>query len=196
MSISHQLRKELLLVVVYHWGDKKMTKDKNNGNVKHRMSKRVFICYETKTGLDYAKHLKEALEKPDRSAFVADEDIKKGEAWREVIDEAIKACKYFIVIVTFRALDTKEVEREIKLADSLLSLKGNIIPCKEKSVYRSWLSKLPIISELQQIDFEGKEELARNVISEILKRETAKITFESVPSGVDVYVNGRKVGRT
>lgn len=171
-----------------------MTKDKNNGNVKHRMSKRVFICYETTTGLDYAKHIKEALEKTDRSTFVADEDIKKGEAWREVIDEAIKACKYFIVIVTFQALESKEVEREIKLADSLPRLKGNIIPCKEKSIYRSWLSKLPLICELQQINFESKEELARNVISEILKRETAKITFESVPSGADVYINGRKVG--
>jgi hypothetical protein len=173
-----------------------MTKDKNNGNMKHRMSKKVFICYETTTGLDYAKHLKEALEKTDRSAFVADEDIKKGEAWQEVIDEAIKASKYFIVIVTSPALDSKEVEREITLADRLLSLKGNIIPCKEKSVYRSWLSKLPIINELQQINFESKEELARTVISEILGRETAKITFESAPSGADVYINGRKVGRT
>ena len=173
-----------------------MTKDKNNGNMKHRMSKKVFICYETTTGLDYAKHLKEALEKTDRSAFVADEDIKKGEAWQEVIDEAIKASKYFIVIVTSPALDSKEVEREITLADSLPRLKGNIIPCKEKSVYRSWLSKLPIINELQQINFEGKEELARNVISGILGRETTKITFKSVPSGADVYVNGRKIGRT
>lgn len=160
------------------------------------MSKKVFICYETTTGLDYAKHLKKALGKTDRSAFVADEDIKKGEAGQEVIDEAIGACKYFIVIVTFPALDSEEVEREIKLAGSLLSLKGNIIPCKEKSVFRSWLSKLPIISELQQINFGSEEELARNVISGILGKETAKITFKSVPSGADVYVNGRKIGRT
>ena len=173
-----------------------MTKDKNNGNMKHRTSKKVFICYETTTGLDYAKHLKKALEKTDRSAFVADDDIKKGEAWQEVIDEAIGACKYFIVIITFPALDSKEVEREITLADSLLSLKGNIIPCKEKSVYRSWLSKLPIISELQQINFESKEELARNVISGILGRETTKITFVSDPPGADVYINGRRIGRT
>ena len=160
------------------------------------MTNKVFICYETTTGLDYAKHLKEALEKTDRSAFVADEDIKKGEAGQEVIDEAIGACKYFVVIVTFPALDSKEVKREIELADSLPRLKGNIIPCKEKSVYRSWLSKSPIISELQQIDFENKEELARKVISEIYHRETTKITFISDPPGADVYINGRKIGRT
>jgi len=90
------------------------------------------------------------------------------------------------------------VKREIDLVQNFnknLKQKKIIIPCKEKEVYRSWLSKLPVISELQQIEFENKEDLARKVISEILKRETVKITIESVTSA-DVYVNGRKVGRT
>lgn len=164
-----------------------------------RMSKSIFICYETLTGLDYAKHLKKALKKIGRSAFVADEDIKKGEPEREDIDKTIKECKYFIVIVTFAALESEEVKREIDLVQKFnknLKQKKIIIPCKEKEVYRSWLSKLPVISELQQIEFENKEDLARKVISEILKRETVKITIESVPLGADVYINGRKVGRT
>lgn len=157
------------------------------------MNKDVFICYETTTGLGYAKHLGEALRKMDRSAFIADEDIKKGEVWQEIVDETIKECKYFIVIVTFPALKSEEVEREINLAQSF---SRTIIPCMKKQVYRSWLSDLPVISDLNQIEFEDNEELANKVISEILKRETAKITFESVPSGADVYINGRKVGRT
>jgi len=156
------------------------------------MNKKVFICYETTTGLGYAKHLREALRKMDRPAFVADEDIKKGEMWREIIDEAIKECKYFIVIVIFPALKSEEVEREINRAQSF---KKTIIPCKEKQVYRSWLSYLPVISELHQIEFEDKNELANKVISEILKRETVKITIKSVPPGADVYINGRKIGR-
>jgi|LGVF01.1.fsa_nt_gb hypothetical protein len=161
------------------------------------MTNKVFICYETTTGLDYAKHLKEALEKTDRSAFVAKEDIKKGEEGQKVIDEAIGACKYFVVIVTLLALDfSREVKREIVLADSLPHLKRNIISCKEKSVDMSELYKLARISELQQIDFESKEELARKVITEIHGRETAKITFISDPPGADVYINGRKIGRT
>jgi hypothetical protein len=145
-----------------------------------KRSKSIFICYETLTGLDYAKHLKKALKKIGRSAFVADEDI------------------YFLVIVTFAALESEEVKREINLVQKFnknLKQKKIIIPCKEKEVYRSWLSKLPVISELQQIEFENKEDLARKVISEILKRETVKVTIESVPSA-DVYINGRKVGRT
>jgi HEAT repeat protein len=43
---------------------------------------------------------------------------------------------------------------------------------------------LPIINEFQQIDFESKEELARKLISELNKREPAKITSESAPLSV------------
>ena len=140
------------------------------------MSKEVFICYETKTGLDYAKHLKGALENGNKSninksAFVAYEDAEVGKPSRETIDEAIKACKYFVVIVTVLSIGAKEVKREIKVADSLPHLKGNIITCREKSVDRLRLSELPIIPGLQQIDFEIKEELVRKVITEIRKKE-------------------------
>jgi hypothetical protein len=160
------------------------------------MTNKVFICYETTTGLDYAKHLKEALEKNDRLAFVAEEDIKKGEEGQKVIDETIRTCKYFIVIVTLLALDSREVKREIVLADSLPHLKRNIISCKEKSVDMSELYKLARISKLQQIDFESKEELARKVITEIHGRETASVTLITYPPGVDVYINGSNIGRT
>lgn len=153
------------------------------------MSKEVFICYETTTGLDYAKHLKGALENKNKSninksAFVAYEDTEVGKPLREVINEAIKACKYFVVIVTVLAIEAKEVKREIKVADSLPHLKGNIITCREKSVDRLRLSELPIIISLQQIDFESKEELVRKVITEIHKKET-QIAPESVPP--DIY---------
>ena len=137
----------------------------------NKMNKDIFICYETTTGLDYAKHLKKALEKIGQSAFVAVEDIKKGEPGREDIDKTITECKYFIVIVTVAAPESEEVKREIDLAQKF---DKTIIPCKEKEDSRSWLSKLPVISELQQIEFENKEDLARKVISEILKRETVK----------------------
>lgn len=86
------------------------------------MSKNVFIfiCYETTTGLSYAKHLKEALSRMKTMlAFVAEEDIKKGEPQREIIDEAIKECTYFLVIITYPALNSEEVEREITRALSL-----------------------------------------------------------------------------
>ncbi len=158
--------------------------DENPSNVCSESVKEVFICYETTTGLDYAKHVKESLKKINQSAFVAPEDIGKGEPWRKAIDGTIEACKYFVVIITDLSISSEEVKRELELASSLPSLKGNIIPCKEKSVDRSRLSKLPTIHEFQQIDFESKEELARKLISELDKREPAKITSESAPLSI------------
>lgn len=157
------------------------------------MSKSIFICYETSTGLDYAKHLKNALEKIGKSTFVAKVDLKIGEKEREFREENIKECKYFLVIVTFAALESEEVKREINLAQEFGK---TIIPCKEEAVYRSWLYKLPVIDKIQQIEFENKEDLARKVISEIYNRETRKVTITSDPPGADVYINGRKIGHT
>jgi 5,10-methylene-tetrahydrofolate dehydrogenase/methenyl tetrahydrofolate cyclohydrolase len=176
------------------------------------MSKNIintFICYETTTGLGYAKNLRDALTRMHMSAFVAKEDIKKGEQPQEIIDEAIKGCEYFLVIITYPAINSEDVKREVTLADSLNKV---IIPCKEKNVDRSWLSELPVISELQQIDFENREELANDVISEIKERETLKAiergaikaTFESIPSvirniqnllsQIGQSIKGKKVG--
>jgi HEAT repeat protein len=158
--------------------------DENPSNTCSEPVKEVFICYETTTGLDYAKHVKESLKKINQSAFVASEDIGTDEPWRKVVDGTIEACNYFVVIITDLSISSEEVKRELELASGLPSLKGNIISCKEKSVDRSRLSKLPIIHEFQQIDFESKEELARKLISELNKRESAKITSESTSLSV------------
>ena len=148
-------------------------------------SKEVFICYETTTGLNYAKHLKEAIKKMKMSAFVAEEDIKIGETEREIIDKAIIECNYFIVIVTNLAIESEEVKREIEFANSL---NKTIIPCKDKEVNRTRLSRLLIINKLQQIDFENKEELANIVVSEIIKNKKFKINIESNPPGADIHI--------
>ena len=94
----------------------------------------VFICYETTTGLSYASNLKKALAKLDMSAFVANEDIQKGTIDRKVIDNAISASKYFVVVITMVSLWSDEVRREIELASKLgkhmpgnSNLKGGII---------------------------------------------------------------------
>lgn len=140
---------------------------------------KVFICYETTTGLSYAKHLKLSLEKMKMPSFVAAIDLKAGDTNEDVIREnAIKECKYFVVVVTLSALESEEVKKEISMAGKY---NKKIIPCKHKTVVRALLSKLPIIieSKLQQIDFEDKEELANYVISEISKIEKSSETIES-----------------
>lgn len=153
------------------------------------MPKEVFICYETLTGLDYARQVKEALKKVNISSFVAALDIEKGKKEKKYRYDAIKTCKYFIPIITVLALNSDEVREEIKRADNLPSLQGNIIPCKEKCIERERLSQLPIISDLQQITFESKEELARGISLEMIKRKESEVIL----SGKDIYINGRNI---
>ncbi|MCZ7400582.1 MAG: toll/interleukin-1 receptor domain-containing protein [Candidatus Methanoperedens sp.] len=140
--------------------------------------KEVFICYETKTGLSYAQHLKKSLEKMKKPSFVAREDLKAGEQEKTVRESAIKECRYFVIIVTILALESEAVKKEIKLARTYNN--SIIIPCKKNDINRDLLSKLPIVGELQQIEFETKEELAEKVISEILKIEELSRKSESI----------------
>lgn len=133
----------------------------------------VFICYETTTGLSYASNLKKALAKLDMSAFVANEDIQKGTIDRKVIDNAISASKYFVVVITIVSLSSDEVKREIKLASKLGK---DIIPCKPTTITRMFTKILPVVGNLQQIDFECKEHLADQVVTEIVKRESQKVS--------------------
>ena len=136
---------------------------------------KVFISYETKTGKSYAEHLKEALEEGNYSSFLADLSIDKGTKWKEEINLALNNCKYFVVVITSLTLRSKEVIKEYKKA---MGLKKRIIPCR--------YSQLPVtetgtMSELQQLEFSDKYELANKVIIElnkINKREEKQIPIE------------------
>ncbi|MBI4186986.1 MAG: toll/interleukin-1 receptor domain-containing protein [Chloroflexi bacterium] len=137
----------------------------------------VFISYETTTGLSYASNIKEALRKINISAFVADEDIPKGAEWKKIIDKAISNCKYLVVIMTILAIKTSdEVKREIEIAKIL---QKNIIPCKPRRVDRFFTSMLPLVSELQQVDFDGKEDLADQIVTVITNQEQGKTVVRS-----------------
>ena len=113
--------------------------------------------------------MKEALRKDIFSAFVADEDVPKGTQGRNVIDEAIGDCRYFVVIMTLLAIrSSDEVKREIELANKLNKI---IIPCKPRIVDRSFTSMLPVVGGFQQVDFDTKEDLADQIVTLIIKRE-------------------------
>jgi len=130
----------------------------------------VFICYETTTGKEFASHLKEALNRVRIDSFVADEDIPKGADWGTTIDEAIKDCRYFVVIITIQACYSDEVKREIELANDFHKL---VLPCKLGGVSRSLTSRLPYVGEeTQQIDFTSATDLANKVTQEVFDRES------------------------
>ena len=129
----------------------------------------VFISYETTTGLSLARHVKKALRKINKSAFVADEDIPKGAKWESVIYEAIRDCEHFVVIMTMGAiLSPAEIKPEIEMANQF---NKHMISCKPYTVGRMLTRTLPLVYDLQHIDFGDKEDLAEQVITVIKKHE-------------------------
>ncbi len=143
---------------------------------------KVFICYETHTGLDLARHLKVALEsKAGMATFVADADIAAGPAWRPIIDKAITGCAFFIALGTILAPDSEEVKREIQLAERETRA---IFPCRHEDVRRDAFLGLFQGEQRQEIAFQTKEELTRRVLKELTRggeRFTSRYVF-ALPS--------------
>ncbi len=129
----------------------------------------LFVSYETTTGLSYAGHLKKALAKIKKSAFVADDDIPKGIKWDPCIKDAIGQCRYLAIILTLGAiLSPEQITPEIVLAGKLGKV---IIPCKLRTVSRMMTRTLPLVYDLQQIEFTDKEDLAEQMIMRVRKEE-------------------------
>ncbi len=142
----------------------------------------VFISYETTTGRSYASNLKEALRRANISAFVADEDIPKGARWESVINKAVADCEHFVVIMTMGAIISPgQITHEIMLANQH---RKHIIPCKPYTIDRMYTRTLPVVYELQQIDFDVKEDLADKILLEIMKRTSEKAAWRTETEAV------------
>jgi tetratricopeptide (TPR) repeat protein len=128
---------------------------------------KYFICYETKTGLSYAVHLKEALEKWDtkNNAFVAKDNIRSGKGWEEERDNALNECKYFIVVITVLSMFSTEVIKEYNTATGL---NKRILPFRYSKIQ---VRDTRDFEKTQQIEFANPSELANEAILEITKIE-------------------------
>lgn len=92
----------------------------------------VFLCYHSAGGQDYALHLWRKLPDYGLRAFINIKDVdeiyeQESDEYRQVIDKAIKNCKYFIIIMTRGFKDREEIKREYKLARDT---ERKIIHCK------------------------------------------------------------------
>jgi hypothetical protein len=108
----------------------------------------------------------------DHDIFTDVDDIQLGDVWSNVIEENIAACDIFIVIVTFAALRSAEVEKEV-----LLAKKHNkkIIPCIYKGIKKTLIKW--DLARFQGVEFGSKYELAREIywkIGNIQKKSNRK----------------------
>jgi len=107
----------------------------------------VFISYSRKD-IDVAHQLAQDLEKAGFEAWWDISDLKGGDAWIRTIQAALKASKYFIVVLSPDAVESEWVEKEYTYA---IGLGLRIIPILYKKC------EVPMaFANIQYIDFRGK----------------------------------------
>ena len=142
----------------------------------------VFISYETTTGLGFSKHLQKSLKKHDISSFVAEEDIAPGKAPFKTIQENLKECRYFVLVLTINAFKSPEVRNEFSLAKELDKY---IIPCVKEGLESYIEKEFKEVNDFQYIQFKTKEDLANCVVETILKQRIGVDYVITIISQID-----------
>ncbi|MGF1522656.1 MAG: AAA-like domain-containing protein [Leptolyngbyaceae cyanobacterium] len=79
------------------------------------MTNRIFISYRTKEpDLGLAREFHSELEASGHSVFMAAEDIKWGEKWVDCIDRELRACDYFLLLLSKQSAVSDMVAGEVR----------------------------------------------------------------------------------
>lgn len=78
---------------------------------------RYFVCHST-VDADLAREVVSVIEAAGHEAWYAPRDIPAGERWAAHITRAIHSCDVMLLLGTAAAFDSKQVEREVVLADN------------------------------------------------------------------------------
>ncbi|MEA5622602.1 AAA-like domain-containing protein [Nostoc sp. UHCC 0251] len=83
-------------------------------------SARFFISYRSQDpDLSLAKDFYEAIKAAGHEAFMAGESIRLGEKWPQRIDEELKLCDYFLLLLSERSATSEMVTEEVRQAKEL-----------------------------------------------------------------------------
>ena len=76
----------------------------------------IFISHHS-SKVDLVTHLSRYLEKNGLQCWYAPRDIRSGEEWDKAIHDAIRDCKAVILLFCAQADSSKQIKRELSLAD-------------------------------------------------------------------------------
>ncbi len=79
-------------------------------------NKSIFISYHS-SKIELVAHLSKYLEKNGVKTWYAPRDIRAGQQWDEAINDAIKDCKALVLLFCAQADSSRQVKRELSLAD-------------------------------------------------------------------------------
>ena len=126
---------------------------------------KIFVSYSRRDARDFAEQISETLE-DEHDVFTDIDDIEAGDIWTSVIEDNISKCDVFIVILTFAALRSSEIEKEVLQAEKKSK---KIIPCVDRGIEINQLKW--DLGKFQGIEFSSKYELAREVYRKIQRHQ-------------------------
>ena len=163
---------------------------------------KVFISY-AREDLEIAKRLRDDLEKAGIKTWLDKEDLLPGQNWRDVILREIRESRYFIAMLSSKALSRegfvhKELKTALDFIDHLPADRIFIIPVRtdecmpadEKLKYIHWADLFPSYEDgLKKIlrVLTHKNGLAAPVVADIPETETVELPPKPVVKKSETY---------
>jgi len=146
------------------------------------MNFRIFICYSQEDFYTPGGKIQEYLSRLFPDSYVYIDQIKsKGQKWRPENERELRASDLIVVIMTPAALQSKEIENEIKIS---IKTSKRILPCKDENLGLKWEALPYGLGDLDGIDFEDEDQLKRRLHREI-KKIRKEISKKSIPSKLE-----------
>ena len=131
---------------------------------------KIFVSYSRRDSGDFAKQIQKHLSSFNYDIFTDVDSIRAGEIWSNTIETNISSCDFFVVIVTYGALKSPHVAKEVLQAQREKKI---IIPCFHKNVRVDDIKWG--LNKIQGIEFSDKYELERELYSKIGIETTNKL---------------------
>lgn len=123
---------------------------------------KIFVSYSRADGGEFADKVYKYFRDNSQDVFTDVNNIRAGDAWSKTIEENISTSDIFIVILTFAALRSGEVEKEVLHAQKE---RKKIVPAKYRNIR---FDEVPWgLNTNQGIEFESKDELVTRLYEKI-----------------------------
>jgi len=176
----------------------------------------VFLCYYSAGGWSFAEHLWKKLPHLRIEAYLDKKDnpvtMRGSDEWRNHIDNAIRNCQYFVLIMTIGFKDRREIKREIKLAldnnidiifmkhnrlepsDLIVNLGDSTLDIYDKKQVFTFKNESNIFNTVSSIITKGKENI-KPIPQYDLKKKLFEKFFEPIYSDIEIILeNYEKAG--
>jgi hypothetical protein len=130
---------------------------------------KIFVSYSRADGGEFASKVYDYFRANSQYVFTDVNNIKGGDPWSKAIEENISTSDVFIVILTYAALRSTEIEKEVLQARKD---RKRIIPAKYRDI---GFNEVPWgLNTNQGIEFESKDELVTRLYKTIFDRKAPK----------------------